>query len=78
MPVKRTWTSSGNEVVQHLDEAGNVYMQYSGICPHFGGPLLYDEKKKVFRCPWHDWIFDESGKCINRQVSCKINNLIRF
>jgi len=45
---------------------------YSGICPHFGGPLRYEPQNNEFRCPWHDWRFDRHGRCVNRKVSCQV------
>ena len=45
----------------------------SGFCPHFGGPLAVESRK--ISCFWHNWQFDlESHKCVNQQVSIKLQS----
>ena len=67
----RTWLEGdSDEIVVHDTDNGSIV--FSGICPHFGGPLNYDSETKTFFCPWHDWKFDSLGNCLNRNVSCKV------
>ena len=37
----------------------------SSICPHFGGPILYEINNDRLLCSWHGLEFDFNGKCIN-------------
>jgi len=60
-----------DELVTTVDRDGKE-LRFSGVCPHFGGPLSFDQRSNQFRCPWHNWIFDRSGKCVNRMVSCTV------
>ncbi len=50
----------------------NNLLAYSGVCPHFGGPLRPLPNGDV-RCGWHDWRFSASeGHCINRKIKCRL------
>jgi nitrite reductase/ring-hydroxylating ferredoxin subunit len=67
----RKWLSGDkDEIVTY--QTSQVKIRFSGICPHFGGPLSYRKEHGGFICPWHDWHFDKEGKCINRNVSCRV------
>ena len=45
----------------------------STVCPHYGGPLHFDESTNSFHCPWHGWKFDAaSGGCINRKTNVRL------
>ena len=39
----------------------------SSICPHFGGPIVYDHNKKYLYCYWHGLKFSVNGKCLNQK-----------
>ncbi len=42
---------------------------FSSICPHFGGPIIYDNKKDEFICKWHGFRFCvKSGKCLSYSI----------
>ena len=46
---------------------------YSSICPHFGGEIIFDNKKNILRCKWHDWKFCiNSGKCLSYTIKAQI------
>lgn len=34
--------------------AGDRVSAYSGVCPHLGCPIGFDQDKRVFACPCHD------------------------
>jgi len=69
--VNRSWLEGDIDEIVHYKDS-RVEIIFSGVCPHFGGPLSYHPDSNTFRCPWHDWHFDISGRCINRHVSCKV------
>jgi Rieske Fe-S protein len=43
------------------DKAGKV-TAFSGVCPHLGCAIGYDESSAAFRCPCHKSAFDRSGE----------------
>ena len=46
------------------------YYAISSFCPHFGGPLVKNDKE--IYCYWHGWKFDpESKKCKNHKTKIK-------
>ena len=55
-------TKAGKVVVVRVSDS--VFKAYSGVCPHKGGPINYDEATKQLYCPWHDSRFDTSGKVV--------------
>ena len=68
---ERKWLDNDeDEIVTY--EGKKICIRFSGICPHFGGPLAFNEALNEFHCPWHDWRFSISGDCINRRVSSKV------
>ena len=37
---------------------------FSSICPHFGGPISYDNGH--LKCPWHNYKFSKTnGQCLS-------------
>ena len=58
--VSRTtdaWDRSGPKAVGAIWLVRNTpsdIRAFSGICPHLGCPIGYDERQKVFACPCHD------------------------
>ena len=46
---------------------GNKIHVKSSICPHFGGPIVYDQNKKHLYCYWHGLEFSIDGKCSNQK-----------
>ena len=64
-----------DEVIIFYDREKKLKI-FSSICPHFGGELIYDYKKKFLRCKWHGWKFNTSdGKCINNSMRTRANEL---
>ncbi len=69
---QRVWLEGDrDEIVTYEDSS--IKIIFSGVCPHFGGPLAYSPEKKGFVCPWHDWHFKFDGTCANRSVQCKVH-----
>ena len=64
-----------DEVIIFVDKNNEIKI-FSSICPHFGGNLIYDFKKKVIKCKWHGWEFDtKNGSCLSNSSRTKLNNL---
>ena len=62
-----------DEVVIFMDENQQIKI-FSSICPHFGGEVIYDEKKKKLRCKWHGWNFcAKTGECTTYPIKAKLN-----
>lgn len=53
-------TKVGRVVVARTGEA--TFAACSAVCPHKGGPILYDASSKSFYCPWHHSKFNLHGK----------------
>ena len=47
--------------VVHLEEG---YRVFSGVCPHLGCMVRWEEQKDRFYCPCHAGIFDKTGNVI--------------
>ena len=39
----------------------------SSVCPHFGGPIVYDKDQNYLYCYWHGLKFSTDGKCLNQK-----------
>ena len=47
----------------------------SSICPHFGGPIIYNSEKNYLCCNWHGLKFSIQGKCLNQKnFKASLNN----
>ena len=66
-------TKIKDEVIVFRSEK-KIYVK-SSICPHFGGPISYDQSKDHLYCSWHGLKFSIDGKCLNQKnfKSC-LNN----
>ena len=53
--VSYAWVSRTQEVMVFRDE-GRV-MACSAICPHMGGRLQLDRRRRQVACPWHGLTF---------------------
>jgi len=57
-----------DEVIVFIDSVKLIKI-FSSICPHFGGPIIYDNKKDEFICKWHGFRFCvKSGKCLSYSI----------
>ena len=54
----------------------NQYFLGSTLCPHMGGSIEFDNHKKEFLCPIHNWKFNQhSGECLNSSQNMSLINL---
>ena len=58
-------TKIKDEVIVFRSEE-KIYVK-SSICPHFGGPISYDQSKDHLYCSWHGLKFSIDGKCLNQK-----------
>ena len=73
--VIKKWISEWKDEVIILKYKEKIYIK-SAICPHFGGPLDFDNEKKYLQCYWHGLKFSvENGKCLNQKtfIACLSN-----
>ncbi len=62
-----------DELIVFLNKSNKIIIK-SSICPHFGGEIIYNSKKDVLKCLWHDWEFSSStGKCISYPIKGILN-----
>ncbi len=54
------------------DESGQVHA-FLNSCPHRGAELVGERRgnKKTMMCPFHGWVFDSAGKCLDVRASEK-------
>ena len=53
-----------DEIIIFRDKKNNVRI-FSSVCPHFGGPIVFDKKIQNLKCKWHDWRFcANTGECL--------------
>jgi phenylpropionate dioxygenase-like ring-hydroxylating dioxygenase large terminal subunit len=64
----------GEELVLFRDPAGKIGLL--GLhCPHRGTSLEYgDIEDRGIRCPYHGWLFDVSGQCVEQPAEPKDSN----
>ncbi|HEX9446192.1 MAG TPA: aromatic ring-hydroxylating dioxygenase subunit alpha [Candidatus Binatia bacterium] len=61
----------GEELVLFRDLEGRIGLVGSS-CPHRGTALEYgDIEKRGIRCPYHGWLFDVSGQCLEQPAEAK-------
>ena len=53
-------------VITSFRSEEKIYVK-SSICPHFGGPISYDQSKDHLYCSWHGLKFSIDGKCLNQK-----------
>lgn len=69
-PGRGAILSKGLEkIAVYKDEYGNVH-SCSGVCPHLGGVLQWNDDEKSFDCPLHGSRFTAYGTVINGPAIC--------
>ena len=64
----------GEELVLFRDPAGHFGL-LDAHCPHRGASLEYgDIEDGGIRCPYHGWLFDVRGKCLDMPAEPKQSN----
>jgi len=69
-----TWVNRIKDEVIVFKNNEKIYVK-SSICPHFGGPITYNNDEKNLHCSWHGLKFSTDGKCLNQKSfsACLIN-----
>jgi phthalate 4,5-dioxygenase len=75
--IPRAVTLLAEELVLFRDEHGRIGLL--GLhCPHRGSSLEYgDIENGGIRCPYHGWLFDVSGHCLEQPAEPEGNNFCR-
>jgi len=68
------WVDKIKDEVIVFKYGKKIYVK-SSICPHFGGPITYNNDEKNLYCYWHGLKFSIGGKCINQNnfKPCLVN-----
>ena len=53
---KYLWLGAKQEVIVFRDRG--KLRAFSSLCPHMGGQLRYDRRRRALICPWHGLCFD--------------------
>lgn len=61
-----TWVNKLKDEVIVFRNNEKIYVK-SSVCPHFGGPIKYNNSEKNLYCSWHGLKFSTDGKCINQK-----------
>jgi len=57
-----------DEIIAFVDINKEVKV-FSSICPHFGGPILFNFRNNQLKCKWHAWKFcAKTGKCLSYSI----------
>ena len=62
----KTWMKEFKDEIIVFKDEKKIYVM-SSICPHFGGPIIYNKKQKELSCHWHGLKFSLEGKCLNQK-----------
>ena len=67
----------GEKLVLFRDDKGN-YGLIDRQCPHRGADLCFGRLENGgIRCPFHGWLFDVNGACLEQPAEQKIVNFIK-
>lgn len=62
-----------DEIIVFINLESEIKIK-SSICPHFGGEIIFDQKKNELKCLWHDWKFcEKTGRCKTYPIRGKLN-----
>ena len=62
----KSWVKEFKDEIIVFKDNEKIYVK-SSICPHFGGPIVYDQNRKFLYCYWHGLRFSTNGKCLNQK-----------
>ena len=62
----KSWVKEFKDEIIVFKYNEKIYVK-SSICPHFGGPIVYDQNRKFLYCYWHGLRFSTDGKCLNQK-----------
>lgn len=60
----------GEDLVLFRDLKGRIGL-IGLYCPHRGSSLEYGDLDRGIRCPYHAWLFDVSGNCLEQPAEPK-------
>ena len=52
----KSWVKEFKDEIIVFKDNEKIYVK-SSICPHYGGPIVYDQDRKFLYCYWHDFDF---------------------
>lgn len=69
-----SWDEARNDEILFIPSTENEpALEISTVCPHFGGPLNFEEDSETLHCPWHGWRFNaRTGRCLNRETNVRL------
>ena len=62
----KSWVKEFKDEIIVFRNDEKIYVK-SSICPHFGGPIAYNQSKRHLHCYWHGLKFSINGKCLNEK-----------
>ena len=62
----KSWVKEFKDEIIVFKDNDKIYVK-SAICPHFGGPIVYDQNRKYLHCYWHGLQFSTDGKCLSQK-----------
>ena len=62
----KSWVKEFKDEIIVFKDNDKIYVK-SSICPHFGGPIVYDKNRKYLYCHWHGLQFSTDGKCLSQK-----------
>ena len=62
----KSWIKEFKDEIIVFKSDEKIYVK-SSICPHFGGPITFDQNQKYLYCYWHGLKFSFDGKCLNQK-----------
>ena len=60
------WIDKIKDEIIVFRHSNKIYVK-SSICPHFGGPIAYNQNEQNLFCYWHGLKFSKDGNCINQK-----------
>lgn len=63
----KSWVEDFKDEIIVFKSKNKIYVK-SSVCPHFGGPISFDDRNDNLFCYWHGLKFSLDGKCINQKT----------
>lgn len=77
-PTKGAIISKGIDKIAVYKDADGTVHSCSGVCPHLGGVLQWNDDEKSFDCPLHGSRFTAYGKVINGPAISDLNKSVKL
>lgn len=75
-PKKGAIISKGMDKIAVYKDADGIVHSCSGVCPHLGGVLQWNDDEKSFDCPLHGSRFTAYGTVINGPAICDLKKTV--